>query len=108
MPKDATDLETCGDVLSRSPSGLFTRRSWERELEAAQERMPDWYWQSAECERHFALWVHARAKSLAAELDSLVQPDIAAGLARKIESVADTLWADAEWARRRADGRDAG
>ena len=46
--------------------------------------------------------MHAQAKTLAAQLDRLADPE--ADLAEKIEAVADALWSDAEWARRHADG----
>lgn len=102
MPRDTLSLNNA--ALTRSPSGLFTRRAWERDLEASYERMPAWYWSGPESDRHFALWVHAQAKTLAAQLDRLVQPDTGEELAGRIEGIADLLWSDAEWARRHADG----
>lgn len=102
MPRDTAQF--AAGSLTRSPSGLFTRRAWERDLEASYERMPSWYWSGAESDRQFALWVHAQAKTLAAQLDRLVQPDTGESLTERIEGLADLLWSDAEWARRHADG----
>lgn len=103
MPRDTAEF-TKAATLTRSPSGLFTKRAWERDLEASYERMPSWYWSGPESDRRFALWVHAQAKTLASQLDRLAQPDTDEAITQQIESLADLLWADAEWARRQADG----
>ena len=91
MPRDFASAP-----LTRSPSGLFTARSWERSRDIF-----DGHALSGERDREFALWVHAEAKSLAAQLDRLTDP--VAPLNRNIRALTDTLWADAEWARRHAD-----
>lgn len=103
MPRDSAEIVDAA-FLARSPSGLFVRRAWERDLEASCERMPDGYRSGQEEDRQFALWVHAQAKTLATRLEALVQPGTGDALAGQIEGLADLLWEDAEWARRRADG----
>ena len=94
MPRDCSDFGSA--PLTRSPSGLFTARVWERSRDIFDGGAP-----AAERDREFALWVHAEAKSLAAQLDRLADPVVP--LTRNIRALTDTLWADAEWARRHAD-----
>ena len=99
MPRDSIDFTPI--PLTRSPSGLFTRRRWERDRVAA----PEWAPRSASPEEEeFALWVHAEAKALAAELDRLAEQGPPAALTKNLRAVAESLWADAEWARRQVDG----
>ena len=101
MPKDSDDF-ALDPVVIRSPSGLFTKGAWRRDMSSCA----DWNGPvpGSESDIQFGLWVHERAKMLASHLDRLIQPDTADNLASKIRAVADVLWADAEWARRHCDG----
>lgn len=87
-----------------SPSGLLTRRAWEAELTDLYGEMPGWYGSSRERDRQFAHWVQAEAKGLAMRLERLLGVETEAALARQTRAIAEALWADADWARRRADG----
>ncbi|HET8728377.1 MAG TPA: hypothetical protein VFO41_12770 [Alphaproteobacteria bacterium] len=81
-----------------SPSGLFTRRAWADEMD---DRPAD---RGAMDDLEFARWVHGQAKMLATHLDRLARSEPSEPLARQVTALADTLWTDAEWARRRIDG----
>ena len=100
MPRDAIDFAPIS--IGRSPSGLFTRRQWERDRAAGGE------WPARNVrpddESGFARWVHGEAKTLAAELDRLLEQGPPAPLTRNLRSVVESLWNDAEWARRQLDG----
>lgn len=101
MPRDGNELFV--DSPKASPSGLFTARAWERNRDSWQDcGEEDGVIAGFEDGREFALWVHCEAKTLAAQLDRLAPGGT--GLARSIQALTDSLWADAEWARRQADG----
>lgn len=91
--------------LHCSPSGLFTKRSWADDLDAAGRPVARSEALGPEGDHAFALWVFDRAKTLASELDRLAQVDQAAGLNRQLAAVTGALWEDAEWARGHIDGR---
>ena len=84
-------------MLTASPSGLFTRAAF-RVQGVGDDN-----------DRAFALWVHARAKGIAAQLDSLSGGPVAtAEAAEKIEAAANLLWTDSEWGRQEAERLGAG
>lgn len=97
--------ETGRDRPFRSPSGLLTRAAWEAELEMTYDHLPAWHRSPAEENRRFLQWVHSEARGLAAHLERLIRVDTDPDLADHLRAVIDALTADAEWARKRIDGR---
>ena len=100
MPK----VSSIHPIATQSPSGLFTKRAWERSADVFDESGLGDRRDGADRDRHFALWVHAEAKALATRLDRLARTSRKDDLSSNLEAVADSLWADAEWARHLADG----
>ena len=104
MPPLGGRKTDCRRLDAASPSGLLTRRAWEAELTDLYGALPSWYESGLECDRQFAHWVQAEAKELAMRLERLLGNDTESTLARQMLAVAEALWADADWARRRVDG----
>ncbi|WP_207479735.1 hypothetical protein [Arenibaculum pallidiluteum] len=91
----------------RSPSGLFTRAAWEREVQASHGTMPRW-WRSAELrERQFLAWVVAEAVGLMTQLGRL-DTARAPVLGSSVEEIRNALAEDAAWARAAEEALQAG
>lgn len=92
------------EIAAASPSGMFTRAAWERELESANGVMPRWARSAAERDRRFLEWVHAEAVGLCAHLGRLQRPGVSARLSRPLDTLLHALAEDAAWARREIAG----
>lgn len=90
--------------IAASPSGLFTRAAWERELESAHGVLPRWTRSAQERDRRWLEWVQAEAVGLSIHLGRLKRPGTAQRLARPIDVLLDALAGDAAWAQERITG----
>jgi hypothetical protein len=88
-----------------SPSGLFTRAAWERELESTYGVLPRWTRSAEERDRRWLEWVQAEAVGLSMHLGRLKRPGTAQRLAMPIDTLLDELARDAAWAQERITGR---
>jgi hypothetical protein len=92
-------------VSGMSPSGLFTRAAWERDLESSHAVLPRWTRSAAERDRRFLEWVDAEALGLSAHLGRLRRPGASPRVTVPLDTLLRALAEDAAWARRELAGR---
>jgi hypothetical protein len=92
-------------VSGTSPSGLFTRAVWERDLESSRAVLPRWARSATERDRRFLEWVGAEAVGLSAHLGRLRRPGNPPRLTGPLDTLLRALAEDAAWARRELAGR---
>lgn len=92
-------------TTAASPSGLFTRAAWERELESTHGVLPRWTRLPEERDRRWLEWVHAEAVGLSMHLGRLKRPSTAKRLTGPIDTILEALAGDAAWAQREMTGQ---